>query len=67
MPRRITDVYPPATRESAILEVPVPFRFAGTWHAELRARFLDDDGDWYFELGYNTGIGENRIGTFPAA
>lgn len=63
----MTDVYPAASREDAILIIPVPFVRAGTWHAEMRARLVDDDGDWYFELGYNTGIGDNRIGTFPAS
>lgn len=62
----MTDVYPPSNREDAILEVPVPFLWAGTWHGEIRARFVDD-GDWYFELRYNTGIAENRVGTFPTA
>lgn len=62
----MTDVYPPATREDAIVDIPVPFARAGTWHAEIRARLVDDDGDWYFEVGYNTGIAENRIGNFPA-
>jgi hypothetical protein len=64
---RMTDVYPPSNREDAILEVPVPFLWAGTWHGEIRARLVDDDGDWYFELRFNTGIAENRGGTFPAA
>ena len=64
---RMTDVYPPANREDAILKIPVPFLRAGTWHGEIRARLVDDDGDWYFELRYNIGIAENRIGTFPAA
>jgi hypothetical protein len=63
---RITDVYPAASREDAILEIPTPFARAGTWHAEIRARLVDDDGDWYFEVGYSTGVAENRIGTFPA-
>lgn len=39
---------------------------AGTWHAEIRARLVDGAGDWFFEVGYNTGVGENRIDTFPA-
>ena len=63
----MTDVYPPSSREDAILEVPVPFRRAGTWHGEIRARLVDDDGEWFFELRFNTGIAENRVGTFPAA
>ena len=62
----MTDVYPTANREDAILTIPVPFVLAGTWHAEIRARLVDDVGDWYFELGYNTGIAQNRIGTFRA-
>lgn len=66
-PMRMTDVYPIANREDAILDIPIPFARAGTWHAELRARLLDaETGDWYFEVGYNTGTAENRIGTFPA-
>src|SRR5690348_16901245 len=64
---RMTDVYPPSNREDAVVEVPVPFLWAGTWHGEIRARLVDDDSDWYFELRFNTGIAENRIGTFPAA
>ena len=64
---RMNDVYPPSSREDAILEVPVPFRWAGTWHGEIRARLVDEDGDWFFELRFNTGIAENRVGTFPAA
>lgn len=63
----MTDVYPPSHREDAILEVPVPLLWAGTWHAEIRARLVDEDGNWHFELRYNTGIAENRVGTFPAA
>ena len=62
----MTDVYPPASREDAMLEIPIPFARAGTWHAEIRARLVDDNGDWYFELGYNTGIAEMGIDTFPA-
>ena len=62
-----TDVYPVANREDAIVDIPIPFARAGTWHAEIRARLLDaETGDWYFEVGYNTGIAENRIGNFPA-
>jgi hypothetical protein len=64
---RMTDVYPVHAREDALLEIPTPFARAGTWHAEIRARLLDEDAqDWYFEVGYNTGVGENRIDTFPA-
>lgn len=62
----MTDVYPPAVREDAVLDIPVPFARAGTWHAEVRARLVDDDGAWYLEVTYNTGVAENRIGTFPA-
>lgn len=64
---RMIDVYPANAREDAILEIPTPFTHAGTWHAEIRALLLDEDThDWYFEVGYNTGTGENRIDTFPA-
>lgn len=66
MSRRTIDVYYGYDREDAVLEIPTPFAGAGTWHAEIRARLLDDEtNDWFFELGYNTGVGENRIGTFP--
>ena len=62
-----TDVYPVAKREDAIVDIPIPFARAGTWHAEISARLLDaETGDWYFEVGYNTGIAENRIDNFPA-
>jgi hypothetical protein len=64
---RMTDVYPVHARDDALLEIPIPFARAGRWHAEVRARLLDEDTqDWYFEVGYNTGVGENRIDTFPA-
>jgi len=33
------------------LEVPIPFALAGTWHAEIRGRLVDDDGEWCFQLG----------------
>lgn len=65
-PMRMIDVYPVHAREDTLLEIPVPFIRAGTWHAELRARLVDDAGDWFFEVGYSTGTGENRIDTFPA-
>jgi hypothetical protein len=32
-------------------------------HAEIRARLVAEDGDWFFVYGFNTGIAENRIGT----
>lgn len=67
MTRRMTDVYSPATREDAVVSIPVPFVLAGSWHAEVRGRLVDDQGEWFFEVGYNTGVAENRIGTFPAA
>jgi hypothetical protein len=63
---RMTDVYPVHARPEAIVDIPVPYVHAGSWHAEIRARLVDDDGDWWFEIGYNTGVGENRIDTFPA-
>lgn len=47
----MTDAYPPDRREDAILEVPIPFALAGTWHAEIRGRLVDDDGEWCFQLG----------------
>lgn len=51
-----------------MLTIPEGEEHAGTWHGEIRARLLDEaTGDWWFELGYNVGIGENFIGTFPAA
>jgi hypothetical protein len=60
------DVYLPAERESVIVTIPDGEEHAGTWHGEIRARLLDQDmQDWFFEIGYNTGVGENRIGTFP--
>ena len=48
---RMTDAHPPDRREDAILEVPIPFALAGTWHAEIRGRLVDDDGEWCFQLG----------------
>lgn len=63
---RIIDIYPPPDREPIIVSIPDGERHAGSWHGEIRARLLDEETqNWFFELGYNTGIGENRIGTFP--
>jgi hypothetical protein len=64
---RMIDVYPVPAREAALLEIPIPLTHAGTWHAEIRARFVDEETqDWFLEVGYNTCTGENRIDTFPA-
>jgi hypothetical protein len=64
---RTTDVYPVEAREDAIVDVPVPYAHAGSWHAEIRARLVDEETqDWFFEVGYSTGTGENRIDTLPA-
>jgi hypothetical protein len=66
MGRIVIDAYFGYDREDAIVDIPVPFTYAGRWHAEIRARVVDDETqDWFFELGYNTGVGENRIDTFP--
>ena len=48
MARQMTDVYPAADREDASLEIPTRYVRAGTWHAEIRARLVDD-GDWCFD------------------
>ncbi|GAA5122324.1 hypothetical protein GCM10023339_40540 [Alloalcanivorax gelatiniphagus] len=66
MPRHIMDVYLGWDRQEVIVDIPIPFTRAGTWHGEIRARLVDDaTQDWYFEIGYNTGISGNRIETFP--
>lgn len=65
MARHTTDVYLGYQREEVILDIPIPYARAGTWHGEIRSRQLDDEsGDWFFEIGYRS-HGQNRIGTFP--
>jgi hypothetical protein len=66
MARTVVDTYFGFDREEAVVEIPVPFAYAGRWHAEIRARLVDDKTqDWFFEVGYNIGAGENRIDIFP--
>lgn len=66
MAREMIDSYQGFQRQDVIVDVPVPFKHAGSWHGVIRARLVDRESDeWWFEVGYSTGVGENRIGTFP--
>ncbi len=63
----ITDTWHGWDREAAIVTIPDGHEHVGTWHAELRARLLDEaTGDWWFDLSYTVGAGQTYLDTFPA-
>lgn len=63
----ITETWHGHHRKAAIVTVPDGHERAGTWHAEIRARRLDEvTGDWWFDVSYTVDVGQTFIDTFPA-
>lgn len=63
----ITDTWHGYAREAAIVIIPDGNEHAGTWHAELRARLLDEaTGDRWFDLSYTIGVGQAYFDNVPA-
>jgi hypothetical protein len=66
MARTTTDVYHGYDRQDVLIDIPIPYANAGTWHGEIRARILDDEsGDWFFSVDWRGPDRETRIDTFP--
>jgi hypothetical protein len=62
----MVDTFHGHAREACVVTIPDGRDHAGTWHGVIRARLVDEaSGDWWFELGYSTGVSEHRIGKFP--
>lgn len=64
---RLVDTYHGYDRPDVVIDIPPPLTQAGRWHGEIRARYVDDAGDWYFQVQWRDHANEQRITTFPVA
>lgn len=67
MARTTVDTWHGYDKPDVVIEIPIPFADAGSWHGEIRARQVDHDGEWWFQCDWRAADRLNRITTFPVA